>query len=157
MIGSRICCIFLCLFVAASLAGCSKEVADAKHRLEMVQKVGNLGEVCAAARAVADAYLRDGAEVGYEKAYREADLKCLIAKIQGDSTPAQLDRQEELKKRRLEVEKQTQAFVDQVDEAAQRAAAEEEVKRAIELKAEQDAAEASGTHDRTDADGLLPE
>lgn len=64
------------------LTGCSDPVADAKQRLEIVEKSGgSLAEICKAQQAVADAQLQAKNEADYPLAKITANLACNRAKL----------------------------------------------------------------------------
>jgi len=73
------------------LCSCENRSAAAENRLAMIEKVGTLREVCAAAKVVADAYLDEGNEEKYKFSHANADSKCLTAQLEGGDLPAQDD------------------------------------------------------------------
>lgn len=77
------------------MSGCIDKAEEAKKRLAMVEKVGTLGEVCLAARAVAEAYLEQGDEKNYRFEHAVSVSKCLTAQLDGWNRPAQADLREQ--------------------------------------------------------------
>jgi hypothetical protein len=97
-------------FMLASCSGASK-ADEAEKRLEMVERVGTLGEACEAARAVSNAYLEAGDEEKYRFAHVSAAIKCQSADLIGTHLPAQ-------EKLRNQVEAEVREIEREIDSAA---------------------------------------
>ena len=63
------------------LVSCSDPVADAKQRLQIVEKNGSSADICKAQQAVADAQLQAKNEADYPLAKVTADIACNRARL----------------------------------------------------------------------------
>ena len=69
--------------LALLLAACSSAGQKAEERYRMVEAGAHTeDELCDAARAVADAYLKDGQQTPYGEAKNRADITCLNARLE---------------------------------------------------------------------------
>lgn len=78
------------LLTIATACGDSKQVAvdEAKAKLELIRQSNPTnGELCAAERAVSDAYLSLGDAESYKLADAHADIRCAISDLQGADRP----------------------------------------------------------------------
>nr|WP_087576225.1 hypothetical protein [Sphingomonas sp. CDS-1] len=63
--------------------GCTDPGEAAEKRYEMVQRTGDKGEICEAAKAVVDVYLNAGNEEKYKWWHPIANTHCIIARLEG--------------------------------------------------------------------------
>jgi hypothetical protein len=73
---------------AALLQACSSKAQDAEDQYNIVSNSGSLGEQCAKAREVRDAYLAQHDEDDYSRWKLHSDIVCLQADQEGAEMPA---------------------------------------------------------------------
>lgn len=78
------------------LTGCKSAGQDAAERYEIVKRNGTLGDVCDAAKAVRDAYLKDKNEDQYQAWRITASAQCYMADQLGPMLPADRSMREEI-------------------------------------------------------------
>lgn len=77
------------IFVTATLCACANAAKDAEERYEMVKRTGTKGELCNAAREVADTYLREKDDPNYRMWHNTAAIQCQLAELTSPNDPAQ--------------------------------------------------------------------
>lgn len=98
-------------FMLTSCGEPSKTEA-AEKRLEMVQRVGTLGEACEAAKAVSNAYLEAGDEEEYKFAHVSAAVKCQSADLIGTHLPAEEKRRKQVEADVHEIDRRIDASIE---------------------------------------------
>jgi hypothetical protein len=85
--------LFLALASISALMGCSSPTKDAEREYEIVKSGpgAKASEVCAAGRAVADAYLKAKDASKYRDAKLRADIECQAAELDAAAPMAQAD------------------------------------------------------------------
>lgn len=79
----------LILASTITLGGCTNEAESARERYEIVERNGTRGELCKAAKEVADAYLRQKNENEYKLWQSTAGIQCQLAQFDGAGSPVQ--------------------------------------------------------------------
>jgi hypothetical protein len=108
---------WIALLPAMALIACGgkDEGAEAEKRYEMVERTGTKGELCAAGREVAEAYLRAGDEKKYREWHTTSGVQCQLAELTSPDLPA--TESESYKRAKADAEASARAM----DDAAQRA------------------------------------